>query len=67
MIRSLNDFAPKHVEAGTGLILPDEEERYLFFLAGSRHQCPAGELFYAGIGGHREDDEESQSQSSRLF
>ena len=58
MIRSLNDFAPRHVEAGTGLILHDEEERYLFFLAGSRHQCPEGELFYAGIGGHREENED---------
>lgn len=54
MIHSLTDFAPPTTESGTGLILHDDQDRYLFFLAGTRHQCPDGELFYAGIGGHRE-------------
>ncbi|MCP4416783.1 MAG: NUDIX hydrolase [Chloroflexi bacterium] len=51
------DFAPPDSEAGVGLVLQDEAGRYLFFLAGTRHRCPPGELFYAGIGGHREPGE----------
>lgn len=57
MIRSLADFAPPGVEAGVGLALQDEAGRYLFFLAGARHRCPPGELFFAGIGGHLEPGE----------
>ena len=53
----LEDFAPPDAEAGVGLALRDRQGRYLFFLAGTRHNCPAGELFYAGIGGHRESGE----------
>jgi 8-oxo-dGTP pyrophosphatase MutT (NUDIX family) len=56
-IESTADFAPENVEAGVGLALRDESGRYVFFLAGFRHACPAGELFYAGIGGHRETGE----------
>ena len=51
------DFAPENVEAGVGLAIQDGVGRYLFFLAGTRHRCPPGELFYAGIGGHREPGE----------
>ncbi len=51
------DFAPEGVEAGVGLAIQDEAGCYLFFLAGTRHRCPPGELFYAGIGGHREPGE----------
>ena len=58
MIKTIVDFVPDNVEAGVGLALQDEEGRYLFFLAGKRHRCPPGELFYAGIGGHREEGEE---------
>lgn len=58
MIRTIADFAPKEAEAGVGLALQDEAGRYLFFLAGTRHHCPTGELFYAGIGGHRETGED---------
>jgi 8-oxo-dGTP pyrophosphatase MutT (NUDIX family) len=53
MNKSFSDFAPKDTEAGVGLALHDESDRYLFFLAGTRHLCPPGEIFYAGIGGHR--------------
>jgi 8-oxo-dGTP pyrophosphatase MutT (NUDIX family) len=56
-LASIDDFAPEGTEAGVGLALQEESGRYLFFLAGSRHHCPAGELFYAGIGGHREPGE----------
>jgi 8-oxo-dGTP pyrophosphatase MutT (NUDIX family) len=56
-INSIHNFAPKNVEAGVGLAIQDEVDRYLFFLAGTRHRCPPGELFYAGIGGHREPGE----------
>lgn len=58
MIRTIADFAPDGTEAGVGLALQDDSERYLFFLAGTRHRCPPGELFYAGIGGHREAGED---------
>ena len=58
MIRTIDDFAPDDCEAGVGLILQDEKARYLFFLAGTHHNCPPGELFYAGIGGHRETGED---------
>ena len=57
MIKSIEDFAPENVESGVGLAIQDRAGRYLFFLAGSRHNCPPGELFYAGIGGHREPGE----------
>ena len=58
MISAIADFVPEHAEAGVGLALQDESGRYLFFLAGTRHYCPPGELFYAGIGGHREAGED---------
>jgi ADP-ribose pyrophosphatase YjhB (NUDIX family) len=57
MIRSVDDFAPADVEAGVGLALEDDQGRFVFFLAGKRHHCPPGQLFYAGIGGHREAGE----------
>jgi 8-oxo-dGTP pyrophosphatase MutT (NUDIX family) len=56
-LQSLADFAAE-AEAGVGLAVQDEAGRYLFHLAGTRHHCPPGELFYAGIGGHREPGED---------
>ncbi len=60
MISRIADFAPEGTESGVGLVLQDEEGRFLFFLGGTRHLsfCPPGELFYGGIGGHREDGED---------
>ena len=58
MITAIDDFVPPGAEAGVGLALQDEGEGYLFFLAGTRHHCPPGELFYAGIGGHLEPGED---------
>lgn len=58
MIRSIADFCPEEAEAGVGLAVQDDEGRYLFFVAGLRHNCPPGERFYAGIGGHREPGED---------
>jgi 8-oxo-dGTP pyrophosphatase MutT (NUDIX family) len=58
MMRAIADFAPESTEAGVGLALQDDSERYLFFLASTRHRCLSGELFYAGIGGHREAGED---------
>ena len=58
MLKTISDFAPEGVEAGVGLALQDAGGRYLFFLAGTRHRCPPGTIFYAGIGGHREAGEE---------
>jgi len=58
MIRTIAAFAPQDAETGVGLVLRDELGRYVFFLAGPRHDCPPGELFYAGIGGHRETGED---------
>lgn len=56
-IGTLADFAAAGVEAGVGLALQDENGRYLFFLAGIRHNCPPDDIFYAGIGGHLEAGE----------
>jgi hypothetical protein len=53
---TLSDFVPEDAESGVGLALQDERGGYVFFLAGRRHHCPAGELFYARIGGHWEVD-----------
>ncbi len=58
MIRAIDDFVQDNAEAGVGLAIRDEEGRYVFFLAGTRYRCPPGELFYASIGGHREEDED---------
>jgi len=57
-VKTIADFAPDDVEAGVGFALQDDEGRYLFVLAGTRHRCPPGELFYAGIGGHKEAGED---------
>jgi 8-oxo-dGTP pyrophosphatase MutT (NUDIX family) len=65
MIRAIADFAPEGTEAGVGLVLQDDSERYLFFWAGTRHRCLPGELFYAGIGGHREAGEDWVSCAQR--
>jgi 8-oxo-dGTP pyrophosphatase MutT (NUDIX family) len=57
MFSTIDDFAPEDIESGVGLALLDDSDRYIFFLAGTRHHCPPGELFFAGIGGHREPGE----------
>jgi 8-oxo-dGTP pyrophosphatase MutT (NUDIX family) len=57
MIQSIADYYPRDVESGVGLAVQDDTGRYLFFIAGTRHCCPPGERFYAGIGGHREAGE----------
>lgn len=56
-ISAIASWVPEDAESGVGLALQDDSGRYLFFLAGTRHRCPPGELFYAGIGGHREAGE----------
>ena len=55
---TIADFAPNHEECGVGLVIQDDSSRYLFVIAGTRHFCLPGELFYAGIGGHRENGED---------
>jgi 8-oxo-dGTP pyrophosphatase MutT (NUDIX family) len=57
MMDSITAFCPPGAESGVGLALQDVQGRYLFVIAGPRHHCPPGELFYAGIGGHREEGE----------
>ncbi|MFN2290403.1 MAG: NUDIX domain-containing protein, partial [Anaerolineae bacterium] len=57
-MRSISDFCPQGAEAGVGLALLDDKGRYVFFIAGSRHYCPPGTRFYAGIGGHLEPGED---------
>ena len=57
-ISAIKDFVPDGSEAGVGFAMQDDSGRYLFFLAGARHRCHAGDLFYAGIGGHREAGED---------
>jgi ADP-ribose pyrophosphatase YjhB (NUDIX family) len=51
-MQSISDFCLQGAEAGVGLALQDDEDFYLLILAGTRHYCPPGERFYAGIGGH---------------
>ncbi len=60
MITSIADFICGSTESGVGLVLQNDDGLFLFFLAGTRHQkfCLSGELFYGGIGGHREEDED---------
>jgi 8-oxo-dGTP pyrophosphatase MutT (NUDIX family) len=58
VMRSISDFCPQGAEAGVGLALLDDKGRYVFFIAGSRHYCPPGTRFYAGIGGHLEPGED---------
>jgi 8-oxo-dGTP pyrophosphatase MutT (NUDIX family) len=57
-ICSIDDFVLNGTESGVALALRDKEGRYLFCLAGTHHNCPPGELFYAGVGGHREQNED---------
>ena len=57
MSSSVNNLIPQNAESGVGLALRDEHGRYLFLLAGTKFTCPPGELFYAGIGGHKEPGE----------
>jgi hypothetical protein len=57
-MRSISDFRPRGAEAGVGLALQDDKGCYLFSIAGTHHGCPRSERFYAGIGGHREPDED---------
>lgn len=57
MFPSIDDLIPEGAETGVGLALQDRQGKYLFFLAGTKFDCPPGELFYAGIGGHREEGE----------
>lgn len=58
MIQSIADFCPPGTESGVGLALQDDAGCYLFFLAGKGLDCPPGERFFAGIGGHREAGED---------
>lgn len=60
IIKTIADFLRNSTESGVGLSLQNDDGLYLFFLAGTRHQkyCPPGELFYGGIGGHREENED---------
>jgi 8-oxo-dGTP pyrophosphatase MutT (NUDIX family) len=57
-IGGITDFATGSTDSGVALALRDEKGRYLFCLAGTRHNCPPGELFYIGVGGHREQNED---------
>jgi len=50
------DIIKGNSEIGVGLALKDGKN-YIFFLAGKKHQCPPGKIFFAGIGGHLEKGE----------
>ena len=53
----ISEFIPIGAEVGVGLTLQHSNGHYIFLLAGTRHHCPEGEMFYAGIGGHVEPGE----------
>ena len=50
------DYLPQKAEIVVGLAIK-KNSHYLFFIAGERHNCSDGELFYAGIGGHLKEGE----------
>ena len=54
---SIEEFIPEGAESGASLILRDDG-RLLFAVAGTKFDCPPGELFYMGIGGHRNRGED---------
>lgn len=54
----ISEFIPYGAEVGVGLAIQHGHDHYVFFLAGTRHHCPDGEMFYAGIGGHVEPGED---------
>lgn len=54
---NLSDYLQGSLETGVGLALKDSNDEYLFFLPGKKFKSMGNELFYAGIGGHLEDDE----------
>ena len=62
---TVSDLISENVESGVGLALEDETGRLLFFIAGTKFRCPPGELFYAGIGGHRLEGEDWQACAHR--
>ena len=47
---------PDNSEKGTGLIL-EYRDQYLFHVSGRKHRTEPGERFFAGIGGHCEENE----------
>ncbi|WP_199624842.1 NUDIX hydrolase [Paenibacillus alkalitolerans] len=51
------NYIPKNAEVGVGLALLDQNQEFIFFLPG-RHRLGSAEIFYAGIGGHLEKDED---------
>lgn len=53
---NINILVPDNSEKGTGLILEDRG-LYLFQVSGRKHRTESGERFFAGIGGHCEEDE----------
>jgi 8-oxo-dGTP pyrophosphatase MutT (NUDIX family) len=65
MTIAISDLVPPGAESGVGLALRDDGGRYLFFIAGTRHHCRPGELFYAGIGGHLEPGEDWMACAQR--
>jgi len=55
-MKSVLKLLPEQAEIGVGLAIKFES-RYLFFVAGDRHNLKDDELFFAGIGGHLEPGE----------
>jgi 8-oxo-dGTP pyrophosphatase MutT (NUDIX family) len=53
---SINSLIPDNSEKGTGLIL-EYRDLYLFHVSGRKHRAEPGERFFAGIGGHCEENE----------
>ena len=55
-MKSIINYIPKNAEMGVGLNIL-EEDHHLFYLPGDRHDLSPDESFYAGIGGHMEENE----------
>jgi len=55
-MKNIFNYLPEEAEIGVGLAIK-KDDHYIFFIAGDRHNCFEGELFYAGVGGHLEKEE----------
>ena len=56
IIQSILTYVPEGAEVGIGLDLV-KDDYHLFFLPGERYNFSDNQIFYAGIGGHLEDNE----------
>ncbi len=57
MPKSISEISALCSETGVGLVLKNENGKFIFGIAGTRERCSPGELFYGGIGGRKKEEE----------